>query len=58
LATQLSNEYDAVIVTVPHNDYKNLDDAYFASISKEHAMIADLKGIYRGKVTSRKYWSL
>jgi len=58
LATQLSNEYDAVIVTVPHNDYKNLDDAYFASISKEHAMIADLKGIYRGKVNSRKYWSL
>jgi UDP-N-acetyl-D-galactosamine dehydrogenase len=58
LATQLSNEYDAVIVTVPHNDYKNLDDAYFASISKEHAMIADLKGMYRGKVTSRKYWSL
>jgi UDP-N-acetyl-D-galactosamine dehydrogenase len=58
LATQLSNEYDAVIVTVPHNDYKNLDDAYFASISKEHAMIADLKGIYRGIVTSRKYWSL
>jgi UDP-N-acetyl-D-galactosamine dehydrogenase len=58
LATQLSNEYDAVIVTVPHNDYKNLDDAYFVSISKEHAMIADLKGMYRGKVTSRKYWSL
>jgi UDP-N-acetyl-D-galactosamine dehydrogenase len=58
LATQLSNEYDAVIVTVPHNDYKNLDDAYFVSISKEHAMIADLKGMYRSKVTSRKYWSL
>lgn len=58
LAQQLSNEYDAVIVTVPHNDYKTLDDAYFASISKDHAMIADLKGMYRGKINSRKYWSL
>lgn len=58
LTGQLSNEYDAVIVTVPHNDYKNLDDAYFASISKEQAMVADLKGMYRGKIHSRKYWSL
>jgi UDP-N-acetyl-D-galactosamine dehydrogenase len=58
LTKQLSNEYDAVIVTVPHNEYKTLDDAYFSSISKEHAMVADLKGMYRGKINSRKYWSL
>ena len=58
LTQQLSNDYDAVIVTVPHNDYKKLDDAYFSSITKPHAMIADLKGIYRGKISSRKYWSL
>ena len=58
LTPELTNDYDAVIVTVPHNNYKSLDDAYFSSISKPHAMIADLKGIYRGKITSRKYWSL
>ncbi len=58
LTTQLSNDYDAVLVTVPHDEYKKLDDAYFASISKEHAVIADLKGIYRNKISSRKYWSL
>lgn len=58
LTQQLSKEYDAIIVTVPHNDYKTLDDAYFASISKEQAMVADLKGMYRGKIHSRKYWSL
>jgi UDP-N-acetyl-D-galactosamine dehydrogenase len=58
LTAQLSNDYDAVIVTVPHNDYKKLDDAYFSSITKPHAMVADLKGIYRGKINSRKYWSL
>lgn len=58
LTANLSNDYDAVIVTVPHNTYKQLDDAYFSSITKPHALVADLKGIYRGKISSRRYWSL
>jgi len=58
LTPQLSTNYDAVIVTVPHNDYKNLDDVYFASITTSNALIADLKGIYRGKINTRAYWSL
>jgi UDP-N-acetyl-D-galactosamine dehydrogenase len=58
LTQNTAKDYDAVIVTVPHNSYKNLDDAYFSSISKEKAMIADLKGIYRNKISSRTYWSL
>jgi UDP-N-acetyl-D-glucosamine/UDP-N-acetyl-D-galactosamine dehydrogenase len=58
LAANTATDYDAVIVTVPHNDYKKLDDTYFASITKEKAIVADLKGIYRNKLTSRIYWSL
>ena len=58
LAEKTAADYDAVIITVPHNDYKDLDDAYFSSISKEKAMIADLKGIYRNKIINRTYWSL
>ncbi len=58
LVDAIGKDYDAVIVTVPHNEYKNLDDAYFASITKPAAIVADLKGIYRKKITSRTYWSL
>lgn len=58
LAPETGKAYDAVIVTVPHNDYKNLDDQYFTSITKPQAIIADLKGSYRGKIKSRAYWSL
>ncbi len=58
LCAELKNDYDAVLVVVPHNEYKNLDDAYFASITKPAAMIADLKGIFRNKINSRHYWSL
>ena len=58
LVKDLSDNYDAVIVTVPHNSYKELDDAWFASVTKDKALVADLKGIYRGKIKSRGYWSL
>lgn len=58
LTPDLANDYDAVLVTVPHDEYKKLGDDHFASISKEHAIIADLKGMYRNKITSRQYWSL
>jgi len=58
LTKELSNDYDAVIITVPHNSYVNMDDESFVNITRPNAIIADLKGTYRNKITSRKYWSL
>jgi UDP-N-acetyl-D-galactosamine dehydrogenase len=58
LTTEPANDYDAAIVTVPHLPYKELDDAFFVSITKPEALVADLKGIYRNKIINRKYWSL
>jgi UDP-N-acetyl-D-galactosamine dehydrogenase len=58
LSGNLSNEYDAVIIAVPHEPYLCLDENYFAGITKPHALIADLKGLYRNKITNRNYWSL
>ncbi len=58
LNNEIAQNYDAVIITVPHDQYRKLDDAYFASITKPYALVADLKGIYRNIVKSRSYWSL
>jgi UDP-N-acetyl-D-galactosamine dehydrogenase len=58
LIEKIGGDYDAVIITVPHNDYKLLGDEYFASITKPMALVADLKGNYRNKIKSRNYWSL
>lgn len=58
LVEKIGAAYDAVILSVPHEAYRKLDDAYFASITKPYALIADLKGIYRNHITSRNYWSL
>ena len=57
LAPNIGSDYDAVIVTICHESYVDLDDAYFASITKPHAMVADLKGTYRNKIKNRNYWS-
>lgn len=58
LTPELTNDYDAVIVTVPHKAYLEMDDKAFAAITRPNGIIADIKGIFRGKIVSRDYWSL
>ena len=58
LTPEKGNDYDAIIVAVPHAQYKDLDDEFFASVTKPAALIFDLKGSYRNKIKSREYRSL
>lgn len=58
LTRSAGKDYDAVIITVPHEPYVKLDDAYFAAITRDHGVVVDLKGIYKNKINSRVYWSL
>lgn len=52
------NNYDAVIVAVSHQEYLTLEETYFQSLTYENAILVDVKGIYRDKICSLKYWSL
>lgn len=58
LCKEISNDYDVIIVAVAHKDYLKKDENYFASISKQHGLVIDLKGLFRNKINNRKYWSL
>ncbi len=58
LTDKINQKYDAVVITVPHSPYRELDNEYFESITRENALIADLKGIFKSTITGRKYWSL
>jgi UDP-N-acetyl-D-glucosamine/UDP-N-acetyl-D-galactosamine dehydrogenase len=58
LTENAHGKYDAVIIAVPHDDYKKCDTIFLESITHENAMIADLKGIYRHLSFNRKYWTL
>ncbi len=53
-----SGKYDAVVLAVQHEEYKNLTEDYFKSLMNENGILVDLKGIYRGKIKKINYWSL
>ena len=51
-------DYDAVILAVSHDKFKDIDEEYILSITKPHAVVYDLKGLFRDKIKKRIYWSL
>lgn len=53
-----AGKYDAVIVAVSHQQYKELDEKYFKTILKEKGIFIDVKGVYRNKINEFTYWSL
>jgi UDP-N-acetyl-D-glucosamine/UDP-N-acetyl-D-galactosamine dehydrogenase len=59
MQTGNDNDYDAVIVAVNHNKYKDLDFGFFKSIMKNNPVLFDLKAIYRyPEDKSLTYWRL
>lgn len=58
LVDDIGKDYDAVIVAVNHKKYLDLDESYFKSIMKDHPILMDIKGMYRGKFNELEYWSL
>jgi len=58
LSANVKPRYDAIVAAVSHEDYMNKDEKYFRGIAHETAILADLKGIYRGKIKNMEYWSL
>ncbi|MDR3137630.1 MAG: nucleotide sugar dehydrogenase [Tannerellaceae bacterium] len=50
--------YDAVIVAVPHPPYLSLSENDFLALTRPPAILADVKGIYRGRIRELEYWSL
>jgi UDP-N-acetyl-D-galactosamine dehydrogenase len=58
LSDQISTGYDAVIVAVAHDAYRNFDHAFFKSIMGKNPILMDLKGLYNGLDPEIEYWRL
>ncbi|MFN4122764.1 MAG: nucleotide sugar dehydrogenase [Flavobacteriales bacterium] len=58
LVEKPEGKYEAVIVAVNHKDYLTLDEKYFKSITSDNPIVADIKGVLRGKINEITYWSL
>ncbi|PCH91929.1 MAG: UDP-N-acetyl-D-galactosamine dehydrogenase [Bacteroidetes bacterium] len=56
--TEAKKDYDAVMIAVNHDDYLDLDEDYFKSITSDKGIVVDIKGIYKGKIKDLEYWSL
>ncbi|MEI6124294.1 MAG: nucleotide sugar dehydrogenase [Bacteroidota bacterium] len=53
-----TGKYDAIIVSVSHDDYIMLNEEYFKSMADEKCILVDVKGMYRSKIKDLTYWSL
>ncbi len=58
MVEKVTGKYDAVVLAVQHEEYKNLTEDYFKLLLNEKGLFVDLKGIYKNKIKDLKYWSL
>lgn len=58
LADRISGDYDAVIAAVAHDTFRQYDNAFFLSITRENPVLMDIKGMYDGIDTRIDYWRL
>lgn len=58
MAAEIGTGYDAIVMAVAHKQYKTFTEEYLLGISNQQALFADLKGLYRNKISKLKYWSL
>ncbi len=58
LVAQATGKYDAIIVAVNHKEYANMTEAEFLNLANDKAIFCDVKGIFRNKIKTLKYWSL
>jgi UDP-N-acetyl-D-galactosamine dehydrogenase len=58
LVAKPEGKYDAAVLAVNHKAYTELSEEHFAQMLHEWGLVADIKGILRGRLKQIKYWSL
>lgn len=58
LSEKPTGKYDVIIMAVCHKEYTCLEEDFLKSLASENAIIIDLKGVLRNKVSGMTYWSL
>lgn len=58
LVQEPTGTYDAIIVSVNHREYLDLDEDYFKDLSNGSGILVDIKGFLKKKIHEMEYWSL
>jgi UDP-N-acetyl-D-glucosamine/UDP-N-acetyl-D-galactosamine dehydrogenase len=58
LAKNIDKEYNAIIIAVSHDEYKEKDYSFYTGLGGANCLIADLKGLYSKVKKTGHYWTL
>ncbi len=58
VSDKIGKDYDAVVVAVAHDEFKNYDIGFFKSIMKKEPILLDLKGLYDFNKSDIHTWRL
>lgn len=58
LKKEAAGKYDVVVVAVAHDAYTQLDEKYFINLTKEDAILVDIKNMYKNKIATLEHWTL
>lgn len=58
LSEKPQGKYDAVIVAVNHQEYRELKEEHFKNLMDKDGIVVDVKGIYKQAIKDLTYWSL
>ncbi len=53
-----TKKYDVIVAAVQHNEFRQLTEVDLLKWVKPNALLVDIKGIFRNKITQFDYWSL
>lgn len=53
-----AGKYHAVILAVPHKEYRKYTEADFADLLDPKGILIDIKGIFKDNIEGLRYWSL
>ncbi len=50
-------KFDTIVLAVSHANYLKYPESQFKTVMSSNGLFADIKGVYREKITKLSYWS-
>ena len=58
MADKPTGKYNAVIMAVPHKEYRSMTQDDFKALLVPHGLVVDIRGVFRSIIKDLDYWSL
>ena len=58
MADKPTGKYNAIIMAVPHKEYRSMTQDDFKALLVPHGLVVDIRGVFRSIIKDLDYWSL